>query len=196
MDLHVLPIPIPPPSSLSTRSLWVFPVHQVWALVSCIQHGLVICYSILTHMFGFLKDGNDNPICNWVLFQLLSLVSTRGKFAPKRTVMWFMRKICFWSFKFIRFLTHSFQTPWNWVWQRCLFNFGCSGLLCSMTVFFVISETYSLVVVRGLPNAVSSLPVELERQSLWASIVAASGLGCPVACGIFLNQGWSPHPLH
>ena len=41
MDTHVFPIPIPPPTSLSTRSLWVFPVHQVWALVSCIQPGLV-----------------------------------------------------------------------------------------------------------------------------------------------------------
>ena len=42
MDLHVFPILIPPPSSLSTRSLWVFPEHQAWALVSCIQPGLVI----------------------------------------------------------------------------------------------------------------------------------------------------------
>ena len=31
MDLHVFPIPIPPPTSLSTRSLWLFPVHQVRA---------------------------------------------------------------------------------------------------------------------------------------------------------------------
>ena len=36
----------PPPTSLSTRSLWVFPVHQVWALVSCIQPGLVICFTL------------------------------------------------------------------------------------------------------------------------------------------------------
>ena len=37
---------IPPPTSLSTRSLQVFPVHQVRALVSCIQPGLVICFTL------------------------------------------------------------------------------------------------------------------------------------------------------
>ena len=34
MELHVFPIPIPPPTSLSTRFLWVFPVHQAGALLS------------------------------------------------------------------------------------------------------------------------------------------------------------------
>ena len=37
MDLQVFPILIPHPTSLSTRFLWVFPVHQARALVSCIQ---------------------------------------------------------------------------------------------------------------------------------------------------------------
>ena len=46
MDLHVFPFPIPPPASLSIPSLWVFPVHQPWTLVSCIQPGLVICFTL------------------------------------------------------------------------------------------------------------------------------------------------------
>ena len=54
MDLHVFPIPIPPPTSLSTQYLWIFPVHQVWSLVSCIQPGLVICFT-LDNIFRMLS---------------------------------------------------------------------------------------------------------------------------------------------
>ena len=41
-----IPQPDPPPISLSTRSLWVFPVRQAWALVSCIQPGLVNYFTV------------------------------------------------------------------------------------------------------------------------------------------------------
>ena len=141
-------------------------------------------------MLTAMNTSNFLLLCsNWVLFQLLSLVSTMGKFAPKGTVMGCMRKICFWSFTVLRFLAHSFQTPWNWDWERYhfktilfTFNFGCSGHFAACWLsLFVASETYSLVIVCELLIAVSSLPGEHEHQSAWASIVVTCGLSCPVA---------------
>ena len=41
-----VPHPELPPTSLPIPSLWVFPVHQPGALVSCIQPGLVICFTL------------------------------------------------------------------------------------------------------------------------------------------------------
>ena len=61
MVLHVFPIPIPSPTSLSTRFLWVFPVHQARALVSCIQPGLVICFTIDNIHVSMLFSQNIPP---------------------------------------------------------------------------------------------------------------------------------------
>ena len=58
MDLHVLPILIPPLSSFPIPSLWVFPVHQPWALVSCIQLGLLICFTLDSILVSVLFSQN------------------------------------------------------------------------------------------------------------------------------------------
>ena len=41
-----------------SRSLWVFPVHQVRALVSCIQPGLVICFTLVNIYVSMLFSRN------------------------------------------------------------------------------------------------------------------------------------------
>ena len=56
-----IPHPNPPPTSLFTRSLWVFPVHQPWALVSCIQPGLVIYFTLDSIHVSMLFSLNIPP---------------------------------------------------------------------------------------------------------------------------------------
>ena len=72
MDIHVFPIPIHPPTSPSTWSLWVFPVHQAWALVSCIQPGLVICFTLdnihVLMLFSWNIPPSPSPIESKSLF--------------------------------------------------------------------------------------------------------------------------------
>ena len=48
----------PSPTCLPIRSLWVFPVHQPWALVSCIQLGLVICFTLDSILVSMLFSQN------------------------------------------------------------------------------------------------------------------------------------------
>ena len=72
MDLHVFPIPIPPPTSLPIPSLWVIPVLQPRALVSCIQPGLVICFTLdnihVSMLFSQIIPPSPSPVESKSLF--------------------------------------------------------------------------------------------------------------------------------
>ena len=61
LDSHVFPIPIPPATSLPTHSLQVLPEHQVRALVSCIQPGRVICFTLDSIHVSMLFSWNIPP---------------------------------------------------------------------------------------------------------------------------------------
>ena len=73
----------PPPTSLPPWSLWVFPVHQPWALVSCTQSGLAICFTLdnihVSMLLSQIIPSSPSPIESKSLFhcalvQLLSRV--------------------------------------------------------------------------------------------------------------------------
>ena len=57
-----VPHPDPPSHLPLPPSLWVFTVHQVGALVSCIQPGLVICFTIDNIHVSMLFSWNIPPL--------------------------------------------------------------------------------------------------------------------------------------
>ena len=59
-----------------------------------------------------------------------------------------------------------------------------------------MSQGYSLVTGWGLLITVASVVAEHWLQGMLASIVVAHGLSCPMACGIFLDQGSNSCLLH
>ena len=136
MDLRVFPISIPPPTSLSTQSLWVFPVYQARALLSCIQPGLIhfffnlLCfrspYSRLQwKLNSFLKEG-------WILssFWFLPSYSLSSVFC-KLSIGW---DVC-WVFVclFVFVLISKAEWAGNPVcsWSGLNFCFVCC--LCDMS---------------------------------------------------------------
>ena len=72
MGVHVFPILNPPPTSLPIQSLWVIPVHQPQALVSCIQPGLVICFTLdnihVSMLFSQILPPSPSPTESKSLF--------------------------------------------------------------------------------------------------------------------------------
>ena len=98
MDLQVFPIPIPLPPSLPIPSLWVFPVHQPWALVSYIQPWLVVCFILDTIRVSVLFSQNIPPLnllCTFVslflfcpIFQILTHTHTHTHIHPQKKCWW------------------------------------------------------------------------------------------------------------
>ena len=82
------------------------------------------------------------------------------------------------------------------------------GLLCCVGFSLVVkSGDHCLVAVGGLLIAVASLVAELRLQARGLNSCGlralhcrlsnvVQGLSCPAACGIFLDQGSNPCPLH
>ena len=64
-----------------------------------------------------------------------------------------------------------------------LFVLGCRG--CGL----------SLILAGGGSHCGASLDTEHRLYSAGSAVVAC-GLSCPMACGIFLDQGSNPCPLH
>ena len=73
-----------------------------------------------------------------------------------------------------------------------LFVWAALGLLAACGLFLAVaSGGYSLVAVRGLPLAVTSLVAERGLLGL----VVTHKLSCPAACRIFPDQGLNSCPL-
>ena len=78
-----------------------------------------------------------------------------------------------------------------------LFVWAVLGLQCYTQTFSSCTESGLLSFeVHGLLAVVASLAAEHRLWGVQASGGAVHGLSCPTACGIFLDQGSNPFPLH
>ena len=66
--------------------------------------------------------------------------------------------------------------------------------VCGLSLV-VASRDYSLAAMCRLPLVVAS-PCRTWALGLMGSVIVAHGLSCSTACGLFLDQGSNPHPLH
>ena len=92
----------------------------------------------------------------------------------------------------------------NFIYLFIYLSLAELGLRCCTRAFSSCSKQGLLfIAVHGLLISVASLVVEhglqmCGLQQLWhaGSVVVVHGLSCSAACGIFLDQGSNPCPLH
>ena len=198
MDLHVFPIPVPPPTSLSTQFLWVFPVHQAWALVSCIQPGLVICFTIdniyALMLFSLNIPPSPSPteskslfcICSdhWGMLFYLSLLFI-GTLHSNGHIFPFLLcfSLLFFSQLFVRLpLTatcfYAFFSPQGWSWFL-------SPIQCHKPPPIVHQALwYSECSNKRRAHQYPGTPQRLRQNCVWASPVEVR-----VSSGV--PQGWA-----
>ena len=78
-----------------------------------------------------------------------------------------------------------------------LLSFGCAGSSLLHAGFLELQGAGLLFLAAwGLLVAAASLVADRGLWGAQASVVVTRWLSCPVACGIFLDQGLKPRPLH
>ena len=94
------------------------------------------------------------------------------------------------------------SVKWRWwQWFLCWIFFF---LILGCTVFLAVQGLFSSCSNQGLRSSCSvhafhcgGFPCcRSQALSARASVVVVYGFSCPVACGIFLDQGSNPCPLH
>ena len=84
----------------------------------------------------------------------------------------------------------------NLIYLFILFIFGCTYL--SLFIFIAAHRVSPVVASRG-SCSLQCVGFSLRWLSLLQSVgslVVVHGLSCPIACGVFLDQGYNLHPQH
>ena len=95
-------------------------------------------------------------------------------------------------------LDHFFKKLFNWLFNT---SFICFWLHQAFTAvhrlsLVAASRGYFLVAMHKILIAVASLVAEHRLLGARASVAEAHELSCPMACGIFPDQGLNLGPLH
>ena len=101
-----VPHPGPPSHFPPLPSIWVFPVHQPWALVSCIQPGQAICFTLenihVSMLFSQIIPPSPSPTVQksvryiYVSFSVLHI----GLSLPSFKILYICSSILYWCLSF------------------------------------------------------------------------------------------------